>query len=59
MEWIVGTIIFVVLAKKGLAKQGKKVDIKDAAANVAANITLEACELLEIDIQDVKQGKRA
>lgn len=59
MEWLIGGLIFVVLAKKGLAKQEKKVDIKDAAANVAANVTLEIAELLEIEVQDVSKGKRA
>jgi len=59
MEWFICGLIFVVLAKKGLAKQGKKVDIKDAAANVAANVTLEVAELLEIEVQDVSKGKRA
>lgn len=59
MEWIICGLIFVVLAKKGLKAQGKSVDVKAAAANVAANITLEICELAEVEITDIKQGKRS
>ena len=58
MEWIIASLVFIVLAKKGLKAQGKSVDVKAAAANVAANITLEICELAEVEITDVKQGKR-
>ena len=58
MEWIIGTVVFIVLAKKGLKAQGKSVDVKEAAANVAANITLEICELAEIEIKDVKSAKK-
>lgn len=55
MEWIICGLIFVVLAKKGLRAQGKSVDVKAAAANVAANVTLEICELAEIEVKDLKQ----
>ena len=50
MEWIICGLIFVVLAKKGLAAQGKRVDVKGAASQIAANVTLEVAELLEVDI---------
>lgn len=59
MEWAIASLVFIVLAKKGLKAQGKSVDVKAAAANVAANITLEICELAEVEITDIKQGKRA
>ena len=60
MEWIIAGIVFAVLAKQGLRKQGKRVDVKAAAAGVAANIVLEAAELLEVEIEDIstKNGKR-
>lgn len=59
MEWLIGGLIFAVLAKKGLAKQGKKINVKDAASEIAANVSLEVAELLEIEVQDVSKGKRA
>lgn len=62
MEWIIGTIVFIVLAKKGLRAQGKSIEIKESAATIAANVAIEAAELLEIEIKDLnnsKQGKRA
>lgn len=59
MEWIICAVIFYVLAKKGLRVQNKSVDIKGAAATVAANTMLELCDVLEIEVQDTsKQGKR-
>ena len=58
MEWIIASLVFIVLAKKGLKAQGKSVDVKAAAANVAANVTLEICELAEIEVKDVKGSKK-
>ena len=59
MEWLIGGLIFVVLAKKGLAKQGKKINVKDAASEIAANVSLEVAELLEINVEDTSaKGKR-
>ena len=52
MEWIIASLVFIVLAKKGLRAQHKSVDVKSAAAAIAANITLEIAELAEIGIQD-------
>lgn len=59
MEWIICGVIFIVLAKKGLAAQNKRVDVKGAASTIAANITLEVAELLEVEVQDISKGKRA
>ena len=60
MEWLIGGLIFVVLAKKGLAKQNKRINVKDAASEIAANVSLEVAELLEINIEDTSaKGKRA
>ena len=61
MEWIVGSIIFLILAKKGLRKQGKEVELKDSLATIAANVTLEVAELCEVEIRDIpaSKGKRA
>ena len=60
MEWLIGATIFLVLAKKGLQKQNKRINVKDAAAEVAANVSLEIAELLEINIEDTSaKGKRA
>ena len=59
MEWLIGGLIFVVLAKKGLAKQNKRINVKDAASEIAANVSLEVAELLEINIEDTSaKGKR-
>lgn len=59
MEWLVAIIVFVIFAKKGLKAQGKEVHAKEAVAAVAANLTLELCELAEIEVKDIKQGKRS
>lgn len=61
MEWIICSVVFLVLAKKGLQKQNKRIDVKDAASAIAANISLEVAELLEINIEDTSanKGKRA
>lgn len=60
MEWLIAIAIFYVLAKRGLKAQGKSVDIKGAAATVAANTMIELCDVLEVEVQDIKQtGKRA
>lgn len=48
MEYVIGICVFLFLAKKGLAKQGLSVDIKGAASDVAANVTLELCDVLDI-----------
>ena len=59
MEWLIAIAIFYVLAKRGLKAQGKSVDIKGAAATVAANTMIELCDVLEVEVQDIKQqGKR-
>lgn len=60
MEWFIGILVFVVLAKKGLAKQNKKIELKDSLATVCANVAVEACELLEVEIIDTSKsnGKR-
>lgn len=59
MEWIIASLVFIVLAKKGLRAQHKSVDVKSAAAAIAANITLEIAELAEIEVTDTsKNGKR-
>ena len=54
MEWLVGSIIFLILAKKGLRKQGKQVELKESLSTIAANVTLEVAELCEIEIKDLK-----
>ena len=60
MEWLIAGLIFAVLAKQGLRKQGKRVDVKAAAAGVAANIVLEAAELLEVEISSIStEDKRS
>lgn len=60
MEWLIAIAIFYVLAKRGLKAQGKSVDIKGAAATVAANTMIELCDVLEVEVQDIKQqGKRS
>lgn len=60
MEWLIAIAIFYVLAKRGLKAQGKSVDIKGAAATVAANTMIELCDVLEVEVQDIKQtSKRA
>ena len=60
MEWLIAIAIFYVLAKRGLKAQGKSVDIKGAAATVAANTMIELCDVLEVEVQDVAQkGKRS
>ena len=60
MEWIIAAVIFCILAKQGLRKQNKRVDVKSAAATVAANVVLEAADLFEIEVEDIRQtGKRA
>ena len=60
MEWIVGSVIFLILAKKGLRKQGKEVQLKDSLSTIAANVTLEVAELCEVEIVDLNstKGKR-
>ena len=60
MEWIIASLVFIVLAKKGLRAQNKAVDVKSAAAAIAANITLEIAELAEIEVTDTsKNSKKA
>lgn len=59
MEWIIGGLVFVFLAKQGLRRQGKSVDIKAAASDVAANATLEICDLLEIEVKDISKSKKS
>ena len=53
MEWLIGSVIFLILAKKGLRKQGKEVQLKDSLATIAANVTLEVAELCEVEIVDL------
>lgn len=56
MEWIICAVIFCILAKQGLRNQNKRVDVK----SMAANVVLEAADLFEIEVEDIKQtGKRA
>lgn len=58
MEWAIAIIVFVIFAKKGLKAQGKEVHAKEAVAAIAANVTLELCELAEIEVKDVKGSKK-
>nr|DAR27871.1 MAG TPA: hypothetical protein [Caudoviricetes sp.] len=48
MEYVIGICVFLFLAKKGLRKQGLELDVKDAASDVAANISLELADILDI-----------
>jgi hypothetical protein len=48
MEYLIGLFIFLFLAKKGLRKQGLELNVKDAAADVAANVSLELADILDI-----------
>ena len=48
MEYIIGIFVFLFLAKKGLRKQGLELNIKDAASDVAANVSLELADILDI-----------
>nr|DAX61092.1 MAG TPA: hypothetical protein [Caudoviricetes sp.] len=58
MEWLIASIVFAILAKQGLKRQGKEVRVKEAASTIAANVVLEAADLFEIEVTDIKQGKR-
>ena len=58
MEWIIASLVFIVLAKRGLRAQNKSVDVKGAASAIAANITLEVCELCEIEVQDTSKNSK-
>lgn len=60
MEWIIGIIVFLILAKQGLRKQNKEVRVKEALGTIAANSVLEVADLLEIEVIDTSaKGKRA
>ena len=60
MEWIICSVVFIVLAKQGLKAKNKQVNVKEAAASIAANVVLEAADLLEIEVQDLsKTSKKA
>ena len=56
MEYIVGILVFLFLAKKGLRKQGLELNVKDVAADVAANVSLELADIL--DIKPTKISKK-
>jgi hypothetical protein len=60
MEWLIGIIVFLILAKQGLRKQNKEVRVKEALGTIAANSVLEVADLLEIEVIDTSaKGKRA
>lgn len=61
MEWIICSVVFLILAKQGLKKQQKEVRVKEAAATIAANTVLEIADLLEVEVIDTSKsnGKRA
>lgn len=52
MEWLIGIIVFLILAKQGLRKQNKEVRVKEALGTIAANSVLEVADLLEIEVID-------
>ena len=58
MEYIVGIFIFLFLAKKGLKKQGLELNVKDAAADVAANVSLELADILDITPTKISKKQR-
>ena len=60
MEYIIATVVFLFLAKKGLAKQGLSVDIKGAASDVAADkllLHLKAPEGIEVNVNVKKDSE--
>ncbi len=60
MEWLIGIIVFLILAKQGLRRQNKEVRVKEALGTIAANSVLEVADLLEIEVIDTSaKGKRA
>lgn len=56
MEWVICSVVFLILAKQGLKRQQKEVRIKEAASMIAANTVLEVCDLLEVEIIDTSKG---
>lgn len=52
MEWLIGIIVFLILAKQGLRRQNKEVRVKEALGTIAANSVLEVADLLEIEVID-------
>ena len=61
MEWLIGIILFVIFAKKGLKAQGKEIHAKEAVAAIAANTAIEMAELFEVEVKDTsaQKGKRS
>jgi hypothetical protein len=58
MEWIIGAVVFMILAKQGLKRQQKEVRIKEAVSTIAANSVLEICDLLEVEVIDTSKGSK-
>lgn len=58
MEWLIAIAIFLILAKRGLRDQGKSIEVKAAASQIAANTAIELAELLEVEVKDLKGSKK-